>query len=99
MFQRIIYADWHAVFPIAAFIVAAVFFTVMSWRALRMRRPEVERFARMPLEDEAGLFPDGRSGFIPDASGVKPDLQQRAPAVRVQSDDLQCAGQCALRHE
>ena len=54
MFDRIIYPDWHVVFPLAAFIVAAVFFVVMSWRALRMKRADVDRFARLPLEDDPG---------------------------------------------
>ncbi len=54
MFERIIYEDWHVVFPIAAFIVAATFFAVMSWHALRMKRPQVDRLARLPLEDDDG---------------------------------------------
>jgi uncharacterized membrane protein len=54
MFERVTYADWHVIFPLAAFIVAAVFFVTMSWRALRMPRRQAERFARLPLE------PDGR---------------------------------------
>ncbi|MDD2764378.1 MAG: hypothetical protein PHE83_10430 [Opitutaceae bacterium] len=52
MFQRIQYEDWQLVFPIVAFAVAAAFFVVMSWRVLRMKRPQVERLARMPLEAE-----------------------------------------------
>lgn len=52
MFERIVYEDWHVVFPVTAFIVAAIFFTVMSWRALRMKRPQIERLARLPLEDD-----------------------------------------------
>ncbi len=99
MFDRIIYADWHVVFPVVAFLAAAGIFAAICWRALRMKRGEVERFARLPLEDDGGLFPGCRSGFIPDASGVKPDLQRRVPAVRVHSDELQCAGPRTLRHE
>jgi len=53
MFDRVIYADWHVIFPVAAFIVAAIFFTIMCWRALRMSRGQVEHFARLPLEDDA----------------------------------------------
>jgi len=52
MFQRILYEDRQLVFPIVAFTAAAAFFVVMSWRALRMKRPQVERLARMPLEAE-----------------------------------------------
>ncbi len=53
MFDRIIYADWHVVFPVVAFLAAAGLFAAMSWRALRMKRPDVDRFARLPLDDDA----------------------------------------------
>ncbi len=53
MFDRIVYADWHVVFPIVAFLAAAGIFAVLSWRALRMTRADVDRFARLPLEDDA----------------------------------------------
>jgi hypothetical protein len=52
MFDRVIYADWHVVFPLVAFLAAAGFFAVMSWGALRMKRADVERFARLPLDDD-----------------------------------------------
>ncbi len=57
MFERIQYEDWHVVFPIVAFVVAAVFFTFMSWRALRMKRPQVDRLARLPLDEDAPKTP------------------------------------------
>ncbi len=98
MFDRIIYADWHVVFPVIAFLAAATFFTVMSWRALRMKRTDVERLARLPLQDDAARSADGRSGFIPDVSGVKPDLPQRASSDRVHPTELRFAGP-VFRHE
>jgi len=52
MFDRVIYSNWHVIFPIAAFIVAAVIFSAMCWRALRMQRGQVEHFSRLPLADD-----------------------------------------------
>lgn len=53
MFQRILYEDWQLVFPVVAFAAAASIFGLVIWGALRMKRPQLERFARMPLEDDA----------------------------------------------
>jgi len=53
MFQRVIYEDWQLVFPIVAFGAAAAIFAVMVWRAVRMKHAQLDRFARMPLEDDA----------------------------------------------
>lgn len=53
MFQRILYQDWQLLFPVAAFVAAAGFFGVVIWRALRMKRGQLERFARMPLEEDS----------------------------------------------
>ena len=52
MFDRVIYSNWHVIFPIAAFVVAAVIFGAMCWRALRMQRGQVDHFARLPLADD-----------------------------------------------
>jgi len=51
MFQRIVYEDWHLVFPVVAFASAAAVFAAMCWRALRMKPERAERLARMPLDD------------------------------------------------
>jgi hypothetical protein len=52
MFQRILYEDWQLVFPLVAFVAAVAIFLVMSWRALRMKRAQVDRLARLPLEED-----------------------------------------------
>ena len=49
MFQRLIYEDSAALFTVAAFITAASIYTTIGWRALRMKRSEVERFADLPF--------------------------------------------------
>ncbi|HWA08498.1 MAG TPA: hypothetical protein VG838_03440 [Opitutaceae bacterium] len=49
MFQRLIYEDSAALFTVAAFVTAASIYTTIGWRALRMKRPQVERFADLPF--------------------------------------------------
>ena len=53
MFQRLLYEDWQLVFPVVAFAVAAGVFGLVVWRALRMKRPQLERLARLPLDDDS----------------------------------------------
>jgi hypothetical protein len=52
VFQRLIFEDSAALFTIAAFVTAVSIFVTISWRALRMKRPQIERFARLPFETE-----------------------------------------------
>jgi hypothetical protein len=49
MFQRLIYEDSAALFTIAAFITAASIYGTIGWRAVRMKRAQVERFANLPF--------------------------------------------------
>lgn len=49
MFQRLIYEDSAALFTLTAFITAASIYTTIGWRALRMKRSQVERFAELPF--------------------------------------------------
>jgi flagellar biogenesis protein FliO len=55
MFQRVFYEDWQLVFPIVALAAAAAFFCAIIWRTVRMQRGQLDRLARMPLEDEAPI--------------------------------------------
>ncbi|MFT3870880.1 MAG: hypothetical protein QM715_20700 [Nibricoccus sp.] len=52
MYKRFIYEDWTMIFPVVAFAVAACIFVFFVWRALRMKRPQVERFENLPFNDE-----------------------------------------------
>jgi hypothetical protein len=52
MFQRLILEDSAALFTIVAFVTAASIFVTISWRALRMKRPQLERFANLPFATE-----------------------------------------------
>jgi hypothetical protein len=56
MFQRVSYEDWQLAFPIVAFGAAAAIFAAVVWRAMRMKRPQLERLARMPLEDDSPMI-------------------------------------------
>ncbi len=49
MFTRIIYGDSTAIFTVVAFGVAASIFITISWRALLMKRPQVERYENLPF--------------------------------------------------
>jgi cbb3-type cytochrome oxidase subunit 3 len=53
MFQRILYEDWQLVIPVVALAAVAGFFGLVIWRALRMKRGQLERLARMPLDDDS----------------------------------------------
>ncbi len=52
MFQRLVLEDSAAVYTVAAFCVATSIFLTVAWRALRMRRAQVDRFAQLPFETE-----------------------------------------------
>ncbi len=51
MFRRIIYEDWQLIFPIVALVVASLIYAAAAWRASRMKPVEVERLARLPLDN------------------------------------------------
>lgn len=52
MFKRILVEDWVQFVPIISFSIFAAVFLVVSIRALRLRKPERERMAAMPLDVE-----------------------------------------------
>lgn len=51
MFRRIIYEDWQLIFPVIALIVASVIYVAVAWRAAHMKPEQVERLARLPLDN------------------------------------------------
>ena len=50
MFKRILVEDWALVIPVISFFIFASVFALVTIRALRLRKPERERLAAMPLE-------------------------------------------------
>jgi len=49
MFQRLVLHDSAVLYTIAAFAFAVSIFVAVSWRALRMRRSELNRLAELPF--------------------------------------------------
>ena len=49
MFKRLLLDDSAALFTISAFVFAASIYVAITWRALRMKRPQIERFAQLPF--------------------------------------------------
>jgi hypothetical protein len=52
MFRRLVFENTAALFTIVAFITASSIYVTIAWRALRMKRPQVERFENLPFADE-----------------------------------------------
>ena len=52
MFRRLVFENSAGLFTLAAFITAVSIYVSISWRALRMKRPQVERFEHLPFDVE-----------------------------------------------
>ena len=52
MFRRLVFENTAALFTLAAFITAVSIYLTIAWRALRMKRPQVQRFENLPFETE-----------------------------------------------
>lgn len=52
MFRRIILEDTAALFTLVAFFTAVSIYVTITWRALRMKRSQVTRFAELPFQTE-----------------------------------------------
>jgi len=50
MFRRLLLEDTAALFTIVAFVTAFSIFVTIAWRAIRMKRPQIDHFARLPFE-------------------------------------------------
>jgi hypothetical protein len=53
MFKRLILEDSATVYVLVSFVTAATIFLAITWRALRMPRAEVERFAQLPFTPDS----------------------------------------------
>lgn len=49
MFRRLIFEDTATLFTLVAFITAVSIFVSISWRALRMKRPQLVHFENLPF--------------------------------------------------
>jgi heme/copper-type cytochrome/quinol oxidase subunit 2 len=61
MFRRLLLDDWMSVFVIIAFATALTVYLLIFYRALRMRRAQVEHFANLPLQDSNSIDLTDRS--------------------------------------
>lgn len=52
MFKRLVLEDSSALYVLAAFVTAATIFALITWRALRMPRAQVEQLANLPFTTE-----------------------------------------------
>jgi hypothetical protein len=50
VFRRLLLEDSAAIFTIAAFVTAFSIYVTFTCRAWRMKRPQAERFARLPFD-------------------------------------------------
>jgi cbb3-type cytochrome oxidase subunit 3 len=51
MHRRVDFAGWD-VLLIAVFLITFLAFVYFTWRALRMKKPQREHMAHLPLEDD-----------------------------------------------
>lgn len=67
MFKRLLFDTWEGFVPVAGFCLTAGAFLLIIIRALRMRRPEADRLARLPLEPGAPVSSPASpsSGHVP----------------------------------
>jgi hypothetical protein len=67
MFRRLVFENTAALFTFAAFLTAVSIYLAVTWRALRMKRPQVERFENLPFETETPASVGSATG--PGATG------------------------------
>jgi len=58
MFKRLILEHWHGFVPYLCFTTVAVIFGLGVIYALRLKKEEVERLSRLPLEDPSEIPAD-----------------------------------------
>lgn len=52
MLQRVEYTEWHLLFPTIGFALFFIAFSVIVWKAVKMKKGDIDRASRMPLDDE-----------------------------------------------
>lgn len=57
MFKRIFVEDWAQIIPMISFFIFASVFVLVTIRAMRLRKPERERLAAMPLDQSEKSSP------------------------------------------
>mgnify|MGYP000092788546 FL=1 len=49
MFRRLAFENTAAIFTLVAFITAVSIYVTITWRAWRMKRPQIEHFENLPF--------------------------------------------------
>jgi hypothetical protein len=77
VFRRLVFENSAALFTLTAFFTALSIYATFAWRALRMKRPQAERFESLPFATPTpaavgaqtccalNSTPDGRSKTAP----------------------------------
>lgn len=52
MFKRLIIDEAATIFTFVSFLVSSSIFVIFLWRALRMKKSQVEHFENLPFETE-----------------------------------------------
>ena len=58
MFRRVLLDNWMAIFPLVAFLTAAAVYAIITYKALRMRSTQIDRFAQLPFNDQPATSHD-----------------------------------------
>lgn len=53
MFRRLLIEDWTVIFTLVAFVTALSVYVTIFYRAVRMRRGQIDRLAQLPFADES----------------------------------------------
>lgn len=60
MFRRLLFENWVSLFSLIAFITAASVYVTIFYRAIRMKRGQIERFSQLPFENETAASDESR---------------------------------------
>jgi hypothetical protein len=58
MFRRLLFEDWVSLFPLIALITAGSVYATIFYRAIRMKRPQIDRMSSLPFESENSVSAD-----------------------------------------
>ncbi len=53
MFKRVLVEDWALIIPYISFFIFLGVFIIVTIRAIRLGKPERDRLASLPLEDNS----------------------------------------------
>lgn len=57
MFRRLIFDNWVSIFPLISIVVTGVVYATITWRACRMKKPQIEHLENLPLAGDEPAAP------------------------------------------